>query len=96
MTGLAALIPVVGIVAGCMALHVNRASYYSPCPQASSSDAALGSLAFASEHRCHRPGGADSFKSDARPSTLSPEIVLIQTSTSSALGPPLRLPVGDG
>jgi putative transposase len=28
MTGLAALIPVVGVVAACMALHVNRASYY--------------------------------------------------------------------
>ena len=48
------------------------------------------------ERRRHRTGAADGFNSDARRSTFSPEIVLTQMSTSSALGPPLRLPVGDG
>ena len=50
--------------------------------------------------RCHRLGFrhrlAAGFKSDARASRFSPAIVLIQTSTSSLLGPPLRFPVGDG
>jgi len=33
---------------------------------------------------------------NARASIVSPEMVLIHTSTSSLLGPPLRFPVGDG
>lgn len=44
MTGLSALIPVVGVVAACMALHVSRASYYraeaSAGPQAKTSPGA--------------------------------------------------------